>query len=83
MQCEEYRNEAVIVEGYFTSRSYPPTHPTVVEVLGPEFHHRARDVYIDNHVLDNEEVEDKDEILQQGEEEIQRRRQQEACSMSN
>ena len=34
-----------------------------------DYHHRAAEVYIDNEVLESEEVEEKDEILRQGEEE--------------
>ena len=41
--------------------------------LGPRYHHRAAEVYIDNAVLDGEEVEEKDEILQQGEDEKRKR----------
>ena len=62
------------MDGYFLPREQPPRHPTVIDVLGPEYHHRAADVYIDNEVLENEKVEEKDEILQQGEEEKRKRR---------
>ena len=48
--------------------------PTVLDVLGPTFHHRAREVYIDNTVLEGETVEEKDDILRQGEEEKRKRR---------
>ena len=74
LECAEYREQAVVVEGYFIPHGMPPRHPTVVEVLGPEFHHRAAEVYIDNDVLENEEVEDKDEIIEQGEAEKRKRR---------
>jgi len=46
----------------------------VLDVLGPRYHHRAAEVYIDNDVLDQEQVEDRDEILRQGEEEKRKRR---------
>jgi fatty acid desaturase len=68
-QCAEYRDQAVVVEGYFMPYEKPPTHPTVLDVIGPDYHHRAEEVYIDNEVLEGEQVEEKDEILQQGEEE--------------
>jgi fatty acid desaturase len=68
LQCAEYRAQAVEVEGYFFPYEKPPTKPTVLDVLGPAYHHRAADVYIDNAVLEGEQVEEKEEILQQGEE---------------
>ncbi len=76
LDCEEYRNQAVVVEGYFLPRERPPQHPTVLDVLGPEYHHRAVEIYIDNDVLENDKVEDKEEILRQGEEEKRRRREE-------
>jgi fatty acid desaturase len=74
LECEEYRDQAVVVEGYFLPRERPPVHPTVVEVLGPKYHHRAAEIYIDNDVLEQEEVDEKDEILEQGESEKRKRR---------
>jgi fatty acid desaturase len=73
-KCAEYREHAVVVEGYFLPYEKPPTKPTVIDVLGPAYHHRAEEVYIDNDVLEGEEVEEKDEILQQGEDEKRKRR---------
>jgi fatty acid desaturase len=73
-ECEEYREQAVVVEGYFMPYEKPPTKPTVLDVIGPAYHHRAAEVYIDNEVLEGEEVEEKDEILQQGENEKRKRR---------
>jgi fatty acid desaturase len=73
-QCAEYREQAVVVEGYFMPYEKPQTKPTVLDVIGPAYHHRAHDVYIDNEVLDGEEVDEKDEILAQGEEEKRKRR---------
>ena len=66
-QCAEYREQAVEVEGYFLPCEKPPTKPTVLDVLGPQYHFQAAEVHIDNDVLDGEEVEEKDEILAQGE----------------
>ncbi len=68
-QCAEYRQQAVVVEGYFMPYEKPPTKPTVVEVLGPAYHSLSKDVHIDNEVLESEEVDEKDDILRQGEEE--------------
>jgi fatty acid desaturase len=74
IRCREYREQAVQVEGYFLPYERPPTKPTVLDVLGPKYHHRAAEVYIDNEVLEQEQVEEKDEILRQGEEEKRKRR---------
>ncbi len=71
-QCAEYRAQAVVVEGYFLPYEKPPTKPTVIEVLGPRYHDLAKEVHIDNDVLEGEEVEEKDEILKQGEDEKQK-----------
>lgn len=68
-QCQEYRDQAVVVEGYFLPYERPSTKPTVVEVLGPKYHNLNKDVHIDNEVLEQEEVDEKDDILRQGEEE--------------
>jgi hypothetical protein len=76
LECEEYRRQAVEVHGYFVPPTRPPQHPTVLEVLGPDYHHKAAEVYIDNEVLADDVVEEKDEILQQGEEEKRRRREE-------
>src|SRR5262249_46467307 len=74
LECQEYRDQAVVVEGYFLPRERPPKNPTVMDVLGPRYHVRAREIYIDNEVLEGEKVEDKDDILRQGEEEKRKRR---------
>jgi hypothetical protein len=62
---EEYRTQAVVVEGYFVppmGRSLP--RPTVLDVLGPEYAPADHaDVFIDNTVLDGVRVDDKAELL--------------------
>jgi fatty acid desaturase len=73
-QCAEYREQAVVVEGYFMPYEKPPTKPTVLDVLGPAYHRRPEEVHIDNDVLEGEEVEEKDDILRQGEEEKRKHR---------
>jgi hypothetical protein len=73
----EYRREATVVEGYFWPKERPPVHPTVVDVLGPEFAPtRFRDVYIDNSVLEDQNVtaREKEEILIDGAREAARLR---------
>jgi fatty acid desaturase len=64
----EYRAQAVEVHGYFRSPERPQVHPTVVDVLGPDYAPREfRGVHIDNSVLEDDEVEEKAEILREGE----------------
>ncbi len=60
----QYRQQAIEVENYFVPRLAPPRRPTVVDVLGPQYAPQdPRAVYIDNTVLEQNEVEDKEEIL--------------------
>jgi fatty acid desaturase len=71
LNCPEYQEQAVVVKGYFLPPERPPQHPTVLDVLGPDYAPRQADVYIDNDVLEGEQVEDRAEILRQGEQAIQ------------
>jgi fatty acid desaturase len=67
LHVPEYRKEAVIVHGYFLPPHRPPRHPTVLDVLGPNYAPRdQREVHIDNTVLDDDQVDDKAEILREG-----------------
>jgi fatty acid desaturase len=67
LEYPEYREQAVEVHGYFRAPHHPPTHPTVVDVLGPEYAPRQlHGIHIDNSVLDDDEVDDKAEILREG-----------------
>jgi hypothetical protein len=69
LEFPEYRSEATVVEGYFWPKERPPVYPTVVDVLGPEYApHQFRDVYIDNSVLENQNVtaREKEEIVIDG-----------------
>ncbi len=69
----EYREQAVVVEGYFLPRHRPPTHPTVLDVLGPDYAPRdGTEVHINNEVLEGEKVEEKEDILREGEAEVRR-----------
>jgi hypothetical protein len=69
LRCEEYRSHAVVVEACFLPRSRLPKHPTLLDVLRPEFHHWPDAVLIDNSVLADDVVDEKEKILRQGEEE--------------
>jgi fatty acid desaturase len=63
----EYREQAVVVEGYFLPPHRPPTHPTVLDVLGPAYAPPADvAVHIDNTVLEGEQVEEREELLREG-----------------
>jgi fatty acid desaturase len=67
LEYPEYRAEAVEVHGYFRSPEQPQVNPTVVDVLGPEYAAQTfRGVHIDNSVLEDDVVEDKAEILREG-----------------
>jgi fatty acid desaturase len=69
----EYREQAVVVHGYFFPPHRPQTHPTVLDVLGPDYAPREfHGVHIDNSVLEDCEVEEKAEILREGEMEVKR-----------
>jgi fatty acid desaturase len=69
----EYQEQAVEVHGYFFPPHRPPTHPTVLDVLGPGYAaHEFRGVHIDNTVLEDDEVEERQEIEREGAEEARR-----------
>lgn len=69
----EYREQAVEVHGYFHSPEKPQVHPTVIDVLGGEYAAKEfHGVHIDNSVLDDCEVEEKEQIVAEGEQEKQR-----------
>jgi fatty acid desaturase len=69
LECPEYREEALEVHGYFHSPERPQAHPTVVDVLGPDYAPKEfHGVHIDNTVLEDDVVDDKAEIVREGEE---------------
>ncbi len=65
MQYPEYANDAIVVEGYFSSPNLSSLRPTVVEVLGPQYATRSDEISMDHSVLDDVNIEDKREILDQ------------------
>jgi fatty acid desaturase len=68
MECADYRAAAVVVEGYFLPPRRPAEHPTVLDIVGPAFAPRdSADVYIDNSVLEGVRVDEKADILREGE----------------
>lgn len=72
LQYPEYQEQAVVVEGYFLPKHRPPTKPTVLDVLGPEYDTSGARIYIDNSVLEDDEVDEKEAILREAEKESSR-----------
>jgi hypothetical protein len=73
MDYPEYREQMLEVHGYFRSPEDPQVHPTVVDVLGPEYAAKEfRGVHIDNTVLDDCVVEEKENIIEEGAAEARR-----------
>lgn len=63
----DYAAQAVVVEGYFFSKTDPPTHPTVLDVLARNRDDGTAKVYLDHSVLDADTIEDKEAIIREGE----------------
>ena len=63
MQYPEYADEAIVVEGYFHAPHIPQTRPTVLDVLGPLYATRNAAIFVDNSVLENDVVDEKEAIL--------------------
>ncbi len=73
LEYAEYRAQAVEVHGYFLPPDKNASYPTVLDVLGPDYAPKEfRGVHIDNTVLEDDEVEEKGEILREGETEAAR-----------
>jgi len=67
MEYPEYRQHAVVVEGYFLPPRNPQTNPTVLDILGPDTTAKhTREVHIDNSVMDGDAFEGKDDLLAEG-----------------
>ncbi len=66
MTKEAYRDKCQLVDNYIIPDSGEPRNPTVVEVLGPEYACSDDEVHIDDTVLEDWEVEEKDQILGAG-----------------
>jgi fatty acid desaturase len=75
LQYPDYRDQATVVEGYFVPKHRPPTKPTVVDALGPQYAPQGfHEVFIDNTVLEGQRVDEQDkaDILLEGEREAER-----------
>jgi fatty acid desaturase len=67
MEYPEYRDQVLIVNGAVFPKE-EGHYPTLIDMLGPEYAPAQRHAaHIDNSVLENVEVEEKDEILKAGE----------------
>lgn len=67
MEYPEYREQAVVVEGYFLPKGPPPRKPTVLDVLGPQYATRGHDVHIDDEVMASGTFDDADAIRREAE----------------
>jgi fatty acid desaturase len=68
IQYPEYRDEAIVVEGYFYPPHLPQKYPTVIDILGPEYSQKhCHSIHIDNSVMDDGDFEDKEQLKQEGE----------------
>ena len=67
MEYPEYRQAAVLVEGYFLPKTRPPVNPTVLDVVGPAYAGKGGEAHIENDVLDVGDVQDRDAIEREGE----------------
>jgi fatty acid desaturase len=73
LEYPEYHEQALEVHGYFFTPEHPQTHPTVLDVLGPDYAAKEfHGVHIDNTVLEDCVVEEKAEIIAEGEQEAKR-----------
>ncbi len=67
MGYDEYRDQAVVVEGYFLPRERPPTKPTVLDVLGPKYATRGAEVHIDEAVMVDGRFDEADAVRKEAE----------------
>jgi hypothetical protein len=66
MTRPEYQEHCRIVDNYLVPSLKPPRNPTVIEVLGPEYTSVNEEIHIDDTVLEDWDVEEKDAILKAG-----------------
>lgn len=67
MEYPEYRESAVVVEGYFLPRTRPPVSPTVLDVVGRAYAGKGGEPHIENEVLDVGDFQDRAAIEREGE----------------
>ncbi|MEM9016121.1 MAG: fatty acid desaturase [Verrucomicrobiota bacterium] len=66
METPYYQEHCQLVDDYLVPRSQEPRNPTVVEVLGPRHARRGDEIHIDDSVLNDWDVDEKEQILQAG-----------------
>ena len=66
MTKPQYAANCQLVDNYIIPDNQNPRNPTVVEVLGPEYASSDEEIHIDDTVLDDWEVEEKEQILKSG-----------------
>jgi len=66
MSIPDYSEHCQLVDNYLIPERAESRNPTVVEVLGPRYASGNQEVHIDDTVLDDWEVEEKEEILMTG-----------------
>jgi len=63
MNYDDYRQHAVVVHGYFLSPEHPKIAPTVLDVLGPEYHQRGNgEIYTDDSVLESDQFDEAEQL---------------------
>ncbi|MBN9118341.1 MAG: fatty acid desaturase [Planctomycetes bacterium] len=65
MEYPEYRAEALEVHGYFVSPERPQVHPTVVDVLGPDYAPHSAEVHIDAEAVSVVEFNDREGLARE------------------
>ena len=70
MQFPEYRAEAIVVRGAVLPRH--DDHPSILDVLGPDWARSDAAVHIDQSVLDGERVDEKEQIEREERESVGR-----------
>lgn len=63
----EFQAEGVVVKGYFVSPESPQIHPTVIDVLGPDYAPKTAEVHIDNDVMEDDHFSDRAAIEREAE----------------
>jgi len=65
MEYPEYHAEALEVHGYFVSPEKPKVHPTVVDVLGPEYAPHSSEIHIDAEAVSVAEFSDREGLAKE------------------
>ncbi len=65
MEYPEYQEESLEVHGYFTSPEKPQVHPTVVDVLGPDYAPRTAEIHIDAEAVSVVEFRDQESLAKE------------------